>query len=573
MTSIRFSLSAKGHGIMLVAGALLAATTSLSAGSGITPQPKAGDAIDGLTGDQLARFFLGRTAFDHVFTPAEGLGPVFNQDSCGSCHNQPFGGSGGVTVTRFGFYDWNDGTFDPLEALGGSLLQAEAIAIPGYPIDYCREVVPDEETANIVSFRVTNSALGMGLVEAIPDSEIAANEAISGGSVHWVIPLEDDSKEPTPRAGRFGWKAQVATTLTFSADAALNEMGITNRLLPDPIAPNNDIARMAVCDSLGPAHPQDQPDAQGFDFIDRVTDFQRFLAPPPQTPRFGMTGEGIFEAIGCGSCHRASYVTANDPKLEEALRNRQIRPYSDFLLHNMGMLGDFIEQGDAGIFEFRTPSLWGLRLRDPLLHDGRVGGGTFHNRIVQAVQWHDVPGSAARIPAQNFLNLPAAERDAVVAFLDSLGRREFDADGDDNIDDADFQALLACYTGPEETYSGGVIADHPCAVFDVNLDGSIDETDFAVFLMVYEGGQEHCDLWNALAAAVEPIAVDVPKECLAQPSCEGDLNGDDVVDVLDLLVLLDDWGPCAGCNSDLNGDDVVDVLDLLILLDAWGPCP
>jgi hypothetical protein len=65
----------------------------------------------------------------------------------------------------------------------------------------------------------------------------------------------------------------------------------------------------------------------------------------------------------------------------------------------------------------------------------------------------------------------------------------------------------------------------------------------------------------------------VPKECLAQPSCEGDLNGDDVVDVLDLLVLLDDWGPCAGCNSALNGDDVVDVLDLLILLDAWGPCP
>lgn len=543
-----------------VCAPLLALSATASAGSGITPQPKAGDPLPGLTAEQLDRFFLGKEQFNRVFTPAEGLGPIFNQNSCSSCHSVPLGGAGSITVTRFGFVDKKKGTFDPLDHLGGSLLQTQFIH------DDCAEVVPPE--ANITRLRVTNSTLGMGLVESILDSDLASNEPVLNGRVHWVLPLEDDSE---PRAGRFGWKAQVATTLTFSADAALMEMGITNRLLPDEVAPNGDDDLLQWCLELFNApQPNDVPDKGGVEFIDRLTDFQRFLAPPPQTPKSGMTGEAVFMAIGCGACHRPSYVTSSDSGLEDVLREQVIKPYSDFLLHNMGLLGDEIVQGDAGGYEFRTPSLWGVAFRDPLMHDGSVGGGTFEDRMLQVIALHGVFGSAARPSSLAFNALSSVEKSQVVAFLASLGRREFDGNDDGLVNDIDFAALINCYTGAD----GSITADDACAVFDVDQDGSVDETDFAVFLMVYEGKQEECDLWEQLAAAVAPIEVIIPEHCVKTPVCVGDLNDSGGVDVQDLLILLGAWGPCGKgeCPADLNDSGSVDVQDLLILLGAWGPC-
>ncbi|HRP63135.1 MAG TPA: di-heme oxidoredictase family protein [Phycisphaerales bacterium] len=543
-----------------VSAPLLAVAATASAGSGVTPQPKPGDPLPGLTAEQLERFFLGKEQFNRVFTPAEGLGPIFNQNSCGSCHTVPIGGAGSVTVTRFGYVDEKKGTFDPLDHLGGSLLQTQFIH------EDCAEVVPPE--ANITRLRVTNSTLGMGLVEAIPDSDLVSNESVLNGRVHWVLPLEDDSEL---RAGRFGWKAQVATTLTFSGDAALMEMGITNRLLPDELAPNGDDELLEWClDLFNAPQPNDVPDKDGFEFIDRITDFQRFLAPPPQTPKSGMSGEAVFMAIGCGACHRPSYVTSNDPSLEDAIRGQVIKPYSDFLLHNMGLLGDEIVQGDAGGYDFRTPSLWGVAFRDPLMHDGSVGGGTFENRMLQVIALHGVFGSAARPSSLAFNALSSVEKNQVIAFLASLGRREFDGNADGDVNDIDFAALINCYTGA----GGSITADDACAVFDVDQDGSVDETDFAVFLMVYEGEQEECDLWQQLAAAVAPISVTIPKHCAKTPVCVGDLNNSGGVDVQDLLILLGAWGPCGkgDCPADLNKSGSVDVQDLLILLGAWGQC-
>ena len=162
---------------------------------------------------------------------------------------------------------------------------------------------------------------------------------------HMVAALEDPMGAPL-RVGRFGWKSQVATVLTFSADAALNEMGLTNRFLMDDNDPNGiDPPVLMDCDTV--LDPEDTPDGQGFDFVDRVTHFQRFLAQPPQTPRSGMTGEGTFDSIGCADCHHTQFTTADDPSLEDALRDQTIQPYSDFLLHNMGTLGDGIVQGDV----------------------------------------------------------------------------------------------------------------------------------------------------------------------------------------------------------------------------------
>ena len=131
------------------------ATAIVNSAFSIDIQPRAGDPLPTLSIDQLLRFEIGKISFNEDLTVEGGLGPIFNQTSCGSCHNNPVGGAGSQTVTRFGFIG-KKGGFDPLAALGGSLLQAEAIS------DKCAEVVPPE--ANVTSFRVTNSALAFGLI-------------------------------------------------------------------------------------------------------------------------------------------------------------------------------------------------------------------------------------------------------------------------------------------------------------------------------------------------------------------------------------------------------------------------
>ncbi|MBM3962730.1 MAG: hypothetical protein FJ306_12640, partial [Planctomycetes bacterium] len=147
----------------LAAAAAIAACQLLAQ----APQPKAGRPLNGLTSQQLARFQAGRQDFTRVMTVQDGLGPIFNQTSCASCHNNPIGGPGSITVTRFGFTD-GKGNFDPLTALGGSLLQQGAINAA------CVETIPS--AANTTATRVTTSSLGIGLIEAIPDAAIAARE-------------------------------------------------------------------------------------------------------------------------------------------------------------------------------------------------------------------------------------------------------------------------------------------------------------------------------------------------------------------------------------------------------------
>ncbi len=478
------------------------------------PQPKMGAPLRGLNPQQLQRFDAGRNDFTHVFTAQEGLGPIFNQSSCGSCHNNPVGGPGGQTVTRFGFTD-GKGNFDPLPALGGSLLQAQAINVA------CQEVVPP--AANTTSLRVTTSSLGIGLIEAIPDAAIAAREtnppsANVSGRVNWVQPLET----PTGplRAGRFGWKAQVATVLSFSGDASKNELGFTNRLDAVESAPNGNLALLAAWDNL--SDPEDHPDANNREFIDRVTDFQRYLAAPPQTPRSGMPGEAIFNAVGCADCHTASYVTSNDPSLEPSLRNQTIRPYSDFLVHDMGIAADFIVQGTVTGNELRTPPLWGVRNRDPLWHDGRIVGGTLQTRVLGpggVIAQHAAFGSEAAPSAAAFNALPAADKQKVVDFLDSLGRAEFDWNGDNVRDQADLVAFRAAMAGA----GGPWPVTSPQAVFDINQDGWVTQTDLMAFAQVYEvdcNNNNQNDLLDVVTGSSADSNQDlIPDECeFCQPS-------------------------------------------------------
>lgn len=451
--------------------ALATALAAAGAASAQDIQPRMGDALSGLTAIERALFDAGRTAFMHPLAVAEGLGPILNDNSCSTCHGIPrVGGAGTKRVTRFGRAASGGNPFDPLASLGGSLLQVSAT------LAICNEVVPPQ--ADVQAFRLTPNVSGSGLIEAIPGGAIRAREFVPppgvSGRAHMVRSFED-SPFMRLRVGRFGWKAQLASVLSFSADASLNEMGLTNRFLPAENAPNGNQGLLAMCDTV--PDPEDHADGTGLHAIDHQANFQRLSAPPPQTPRSGMTGEAVFGSVGCGSCHVSTFVTGPSPVA--ALANQAIRPYSDFLLHDMGgSLGDGIVQGQATENELRTPPLWGLRPRAEvgLLHDGRATGGTAAQNLRDAILAHDGEGLASR---DAFVALTPEQQDQLFAFLLSLGRLEFDEEGDHDVDQFDwfFLELDGHFTGPGAFFT----PDHPGATADFDQDGDFDLADFAVF--------------------------------------------------------------------------------------------
>jgi hypothetical protein len=467
-------------------------------------------------------------------------------------------------VTRFGIDE--KGEFFPLEELGGSLLQSLAID------SACREFIPVEAT--VTATRVTNSSMAFGMIEAISDAAIAAHEDPTdadgdgiSGRVHWVLPLEASPSSPL-RAGRFGWKAQVATVLSFSGDATRNELGVTNALIPTESAPNGNAALLASCDAV--ADPEDHADASGFTYIERVTHFQRYLAPPPQMPKSGMSGEAVFNAIGCNKCHIAEWTTANTKGIELAIRNKTIRPYSDFLIHDMGTLGDGVQDGDANEPEMRTPTLWNLRTRDPMLHNGSAAGGSFSSRVTTAILAHGPFGEGAGSAAA-FGALTASDRAKLIKFLDSLGRVEFDYDGNGHVDLVDFAAFVACKG------ASGITADDACAIGDLNRNGAIDSSDADGFVQAYlrdgNPAPADCDhdgindLIEIFNGAPDLNGDGIPDNCPA--ACPADFNHDGMVNAADLATLLNAWGTPA---ADLSGDGNTSAPDLAALLNAWGPC-
>ena len=434
-------------------------------------QPRMGDPLPGLTAIERALFDEGREEFMRILPVAEGLGPIMNDTSCSTCHGIPrVGGAGSKRVFRFGQAASGGNPFNPLANLGGSLLQASSTMVE------CQEVVPPR--ANVLARRVTPNVSGDGLVEAINGRSIRAREfqpppGVSGRA-HMVSTFEDPPLA-RPRVGRFGWKAQLASLLSFSADASLNEMGLTNRFITQENAPNGNLALLAFCDTV--PDPEDHAGVGGRHAIDRQTNFQRLSAPPPQTPRGGMTGALVFNDVGCDSCHTPTFVTGASPIA--VLANKTIHPYSDFLLHDVGTtLGDGIVQGYATETELKTPPLWGLRHRADigLLHDGRATGGTPQQNLRDAILAHDGEAAASR---DDFIALSPTEQDQLFAFLLSLGRPEFDSDGDHDVDAVDWFFLESDghFTGPLGDFS----PDHPAAVADFDQDGDFDLADFAVY--------------------------------------------------------------------------------------------
>jgi CxxC motif-containing protein (DUF1111 family) len=388
---------------LFVAGVLWAATLHVAAqrdGAAVAPP------LDGLTPALTAAFNAGARTFTKRYEIADGLGPIFNDESCSDCHRTPaVGGAGARLVTRFGRVD--DGVFDPLVELGGSLIQTRGIGsattmFGSFTFDGER-VPPD---ATVVAHRRTTGLRGLGLVDAVPDDgwlAIARAEAAADPATSGRVSIVLDLLTRTPAVGKFGWKAQVPTLRQFSGDALMNEIGITNPDFPDESCPGGDCSLLDY--NPAPAMNDDGRD------VDALTDFQRLLAPPARGAITDdvVAGERVFAEIGCAACHLPSIQTGTNAVA--ALSRVTFHPYSDFLLHDMGALGDGIAQGQAGMRDMRTSPLWGLGSAGRLLHDGSANG------IEQAILRHDGQAAAAR---NRFSALDPDRAAVLLAFLRSL---------------------------------------------------------------------------------------------------------------------------------------------------------
>jgi CxxC motif-containing protein (DUF1111 family) len=366
--------------------------------------PDFGEPLANLTPDELARFDAGLEEFLEEEEVDGGLGPVFNEAACATCHNNPVGGTTGRTEARFGRVV--NGAFDPMTEHGGSLIQDQGIGLvsSGGDFTFVGEVV--HPTATVTAARITTQLFGLGLVDAVPDNtllQLARLQAALTPATAGTPNLVREIRTGRTRVGRFGWKAQVPTLFQFSGDAYLNEMGITNPEFPDENCPQGDCAALAH----NPL-PDLNDDGAG---VVAFTDFMTLLAAPPRGPSslLALQGKVVFARIGCANCHTPVLVTGESPVA--ALSKKAFQPFSDFLLHDMGVLGDGIVQGSATGRQMRTAPLWGLRTRSLLLHDGRA------TTIPQAIRFHAGQGAASR---NRFLRLSWFDRYALLRFLKTL---------------------------------------------------------------------------------------------------------------------------------------------------------
>ncbi|HZQ91876.1 MAG TPA: di-heme oxidoredictase family protein [Terriglobales bacterium] len=375
----------------------------------------------GLAESPNMTFAQAQEVFEETEGIPDGLGPLFNDTSCASCHQSPVtGGASQVSEFRAGHRDLA-GNF-----VGATvLLDNGAATLANRSLINDRAICPQAQgritlRETLTTFRMSLPVLGDGFVEAIDDSTLAAiaaqQRAATGGRIAGQlirVPVLEAGN--ALRAGRFGWKNQHASLLSFAADAYLNEMGVTTRLAP--------VDTTTVCKTT--SDPESVEDATGVGDLDRFAFFMRATKAPPRDAVAAATpdaqaGERLFANIGCAMCHVASITTApagtvvNGGKftIPAALGGKTIHPYSDFLLHNVGTGDGIVQNGPPETAnKFRTPPLWGLRTRIRLMHDGE--SLTRHDAIVRHA------GEATGV-INNYRGLSVAQKNALIAFLNSL---------------------------------------------------------------------------------------------------------------------------------------------------------
>jgi CxxC motif-containing protein (DUF1111 family) len=366
-------------------------------------------------------FSLDQAIFEQREDPSLGLGPVFNATSCSECHQNPVtGGPSQITEVRVGHRDNNGNFVNPTVTIndGAATISGRSLINDRAVCPQAQEHVPDSE--DIHALRAVLNTLGDGFVEAIDDNTliaIASNQpTLSDGMIKGeAIQVPVLEAPGQTRIGRFGWKNQHASLLSFIADAYLNEMGVTSRLKP--------VDTTNVCKVK--ADPEDTPDSLGMANIDHFAQFVRGTKVPPRDTTLAATadaqaGQQLFEKIGCSICHVQSITTAPAGTVvdggmftvPEALANKVIHPFSDFLLHDVGTGDGIVQAGPQDTAnKLRTVPLWGLRMKARFMHD--LASLTLND----AIRRHE--GEAKHVE-HRFRNLTNAERQQLVTFLKSL---------------------------------------------------------------------------------------------------------------------------------------------------------
>ena len=400
-------------------------------------------------------FAVGNSFFNQnwVMAPSstvarDGLGPIFNAQSCSSCHFEDGRGQPPADdddperglLIRLSVLD-DDGDPQPHPVYGNQFQDRSIRKVPAegsVQIDVTEEpgtypdgteyslgaptytlVTPEgkEITGIVVSPRVAPAMMGVGLLENVPASVIEAQadpddadgDGVSGRP---HMTTDEDGKEVL---GRFGWKAAVPSIRKQTTEAFANDVGITSEEHPDQPCTDAQAECLAA-----PSGEEDGEPEINRDKVDKIEFYSRTLAVPARrdvgTPDT-TAGQKAFAAIGCTSCHTAELKTGSDSEIP-ALNDQVIRPYTDLLLHDMGPgLADDRPDGDASGSEWRTPPLWGIGLVETVnghtrfLHDGRA------RSIEEAILWHGGEADGAK---ERFEDLPAKERKQILTFLESL---------------------------------------------------------------------------------------------------------------------------------------------------------
>jgi len=369
-------------------------------------------------GDTFAR---DQQIYEKNETVGKGLGPVYNATSCVSCHQNPNSGAASqITELRVGHNDANGNFVNPTIFINDG-----KDTITGRSIVNDRAIGPEAQehipaTENIRTLRAALNTLGDGFVEAIDDGTLIAiaekQPEVTDGKVHGEFVQAPILEAPgQTRVGRFGWKDQHGSLLSFIGDAYLNEMGITNRLR------TKDVTTVLKTTT----DPEDQPDNLGLADIDHFAQFIRGTKVPPRDTMLAATpaatkGGELFRRLGCNVCHVESITTAPAGTIfdggtftvPEALGDKIIHPFSDFLLHDIGTGDGIVQVGPQDTAnKLRTAPLWGLRTKARFMHDLKSLS------VESAISRHN---GEARDPARRFKELSSEDRDALITFLQTL---------------------------------------------------------------------------------------------------------------------------------------------------------
>jgi CxxC motif-containing protein (DUF1111 family) len=334
---------------------------------------------NGLTEPAGDTYALDQSIFELDHDASTGLGPVFNVRACADCHQNPVsGGSSQFMEIRAGHLDANGNFIAATVSIndGANTIALRSIINDRALIPQAQEHVPENE--NIRALRAALNTSGDGFVEAIDDRTLQAIAAsqplVSEGRIQGeAIEVPVLEAPGQMRVGRFGWRDQHSSLLSFVGDAYLNEMGVTNRLRPHDVTSIDKVT----------TDPEDTADNLGLANIDHFAQFIRGTKVPPRDTVLAATadaqaGHFIFDRIGCSTCHISSVVTAPAGTVinggaftvPEALGNKIIHPYGDFLLHDIGTGDGIVQTPPADTAnKLRTVPLWGLRMHSRHMHD------------------------------------------------------------------------------------------------------------------------------------------------------------------------------------------------------------